>query len=79
MGAGGWLGKGCVLRWDDGGLRESIAEHDEGAAWCHRVAGEIKWTPVDPVICRDGRLIRVRSHHVERKFCLWYEFVPDRS
>jgi hypothetical protein len=24
-----------------------------------------------------GRLIRVRSHHVERKFCLWYEFVPE--
>ncbi len=21
MGAGGWLGKGCALRWDDGGLR----------------------------------------------------------
>jgi hypothetical protein len=53
-----------------------VVNHDEGAAWCHRVAGEIEWAPVDPVICGDGMLIRVRSHHVERKFCLWYEFVP---
>ncbi len=51
-------------------------DHDEGATWCHRVAGEIEWASVDPVICRDGRLVRVRSYHVERKFCLWYEFVP---
>ncbi len=52
-------------------------DHDEGAAWCRRVAGEIKWSPVDSVVGRDGRLIRVRSHHVERKICLGYEFVPE--
>ncbi len=28
------------------------------------------------MICGYGRLIRVRSHHVESEFCLWYEFVP---
>jgi hypothetical protein len=45
-------------------------DHDEGSAWCQRVAGEIEWAPVNPVICGDGRLIRVGSHHVEREFSI---------
>ncbi len=32
---------------------------------------------MDSVVGGDGRLIRVGSHHVEREFCLWYEFVPE--
>ena len=50
---------------------DGVVDHDEGVAWCHRVAGEIEWASVNPVICRDGRLIRVGVHHVERKFGLW--------
>jgi hypothetical protein len=38
------------------------------------VAGEIEWAPVDSVVCGEGRLVRV---HVESKFCLGYEFVPE--
>jgi hypothetical protein len=41
------------------------------------VACEIKRFPVNSVVGGDSRLIRVRSHHVESKFCLWYEFVPE--
>jgi hypothetical protein len=51
-------------------------DHDEGAARCQRVAGEVEWAPVNSVVRGDRRLVCVGSHHVERKFSPWYQLVP---
>jgi hypothetical protein len=53
-----------------------IVDHDEGAAWCQRVAGEVEGSPMNSVVCGDCRLICIGLHHVESEFSLRYKFVP---
>jgi hypothetical protein len=52
-------------------------DHDEGVARCQRVTGKIEGTPINPVVGGYCRLVREGTKHVERKFSLWYEFVPN--
>ena len=53
-----------------------VMDHDEGAARCQRVTDKIEGTPINPVVGGYCRLVREGTKHVERKFSLWYEFVP---
>jgi hypothetical protein len=57
-------------------VSDRVVDHDEGDEGCHGMTGEVERAPVNAVVGGHCGLVHEGAKHIERKFCLWYEFVP---